>query len=440
MVPQTERYTIGSQNNSHHIIEQALQFLHDDLRQRQVASEAFPPVLSQAQIRASVSRYEEHIKAAAKDGVCSCCGRFVPIAEIVEVKDGDPLLQPLHGYLDHCAKHGDDWDLCFPCLKSLSQNALPKFSALNRVNVTLCQNYPSVLENLTPVEECLVAKCHPLGVIIKLRPGGHTSPSNYRASRGHFIVIPQDPEPLLEILPSPVLSLYDLIRVFWLGKQPATYNDLSPFLLVRKHRVLAALQYLVRHSQVYQNLTINYQMLDTWSEEFIPPELQENMICVDVPDSHEREGYSIELDSGNYENDFQAAQDTTLNLNNEDPLMTGSVSTDINGERQNPDRRLLNTLLNMVSDRSPVSAQHVHPHDRQRIPTLSYRIRGHATLVDHWNDPTYFTAAFPTLFPHGIGGHLEDRPFTLSVASFAEWALKHHSRRYVSPNKSIPHF
>jgi hypothetical protein len=177
---------------------------------------------------------------------------------------------------------------------------------------------------------------------------------------------------------------------------------------------------LVQHNQVYQNLTINHQMLDTWAAEFIPPELQENIICVYEPNSHEREGYSIELDGGNYENDFQAAQDTAPDLNNNDPLITGSVSTDINGERQNPDRRLLNSLLNMVSDRSPVSAENMHLHDRQHIPNLSYRIRGHATLVDYWNDPTYFTAAFPTLFPHGIGGHLEDRPFAISIASFAE--------------------
>jgi hypothetical protein len=440
IAPQAETRTIGSQNSSRRIIHQSLQLLHDGLEQRQTASEAFPPDLSQAQIRASVSRYEEHVKAAAKNGVCSSCGRFVPISEIVELDSDDPLLQPLHGYLDYCGKHENDWDVCLLCLRFLSQNTLPKFSALNRVNMTLCQSYPSVLEDLTPVEECLIAKCHPLGIIIKLRPGGQTSPLNYRASRGHFIVIPQDPEPLLEILPSRDLALHDMVRVFWLGKQPPTHTDLSPFLLVRKHRVLAALQYLIQHNQVYQDLTINHQILDAWSDEFIPPELQENLICVDVADGHEREGYSIELDSGNYENDFQAAQGTTSNLDNDGPLMTGSVSTDINGERQNPERRLLNTLLNMVSDRSPVSAPHVHLRDQQRIPTLSYRMRGHATLVDHWNDPTYFTAAFPTLFPHGIGGHLEDRPFAISIASFAEWALKHHSRRYVPPNKSIHHF
>lgn len=352
------------------------------------------------------------------------------------MNEDDRLLQPLHGYLDRCGKHYNDWDVCLPCLKSLSQNTLPTFSALNRVNMTMCQNYPSVLEDLSPVEECLMSKCHPLGMIIKLRPGGHTSPLNYRALRGHFIVIPQDPEPLLEILQDPALSLHSMIRVFWLGKQPATHSDLSPFLLVRKKTILAALQYLVRYNRVYQNTTINHQMLDTWSDEFIPPELQENIISVDLADSHEREGYSIHLDSGNYENELQAAHDTELDLDNNVPLMTGSVSTDINGERQNPDRRLLNALLNVVSDQPVPSTQRTHGRHRQHIPTLSYTIQGHAALMDHWDDPTYFTAAFPSLFPLGIGGHLEDRPFAVSLASFAEWALRHHSRRYVPLNRS----
>jgi hypothetical protein len=68
-----------------------------------------------------------------------------------------------------------------------------------------------------------------------------------------LIIISQDPEPLLEILPRSALTLHNVIRVFWLGKKPTSYTDLSPFLLVREHRVLAALQYLVQRYQVYQN-------------------------------------------------------------------------------------------------------------------------------------------------------------------------------------------
>jgi hypothetical protein len=180
----------------------------------------------------------------------------------------------------------------------------PKVFSKSLVNVMLCQEYPSVLEDLTPVEECLIAKCHPVGIVLKLRPGGHSSLVSYRAIRGYFIVIPQDPEPLLHILPSPDISLDNLIKVLWAGKQPPEDADLRPFLLVRKLKVLAALQYLVQHNKVYQDVDINHRIIHDWADDFIPPELRDNIICLDNPDSVEKEGYTLSLATGNYENEL----------------------------------------------------------------------------------------------------------------------------------------
>ena len=128
--------------------------------------------------------------------------------------------------------------------------------------MTLCQDYPSVLDDLTLTKECVIARYHPLGVIIKLRPGGRPSSISYRALRGYFIVIAQDPGPLLQILLSPELRLDSMIKVFWLDNRPPTYEDLSPFLVIRRVKVLAALQYLVRHNHLYQRLTINQSVID----------------------------------------------------------------------------------------------------------------------------------------------------------------------------------
>ena len=298
------------------------------------------------------------------------------------------------------------------------------------VNVTLCQDYPSALEGLTLTEECLIAKCHPLGVVLKLRPGGHFSPVNYRALRGHFIVIPQDPGPLLDILPSPQLTLHSLIKVFWLGAQPPKDSDLRPFLLVRKAKVLAALQYLVQYNYLYRDLTVNRPMIDDWTDDFIPPELRDSIICLDEPDNHEREGYTVDLQTGNYENDLQAAQESACGVNIGEPFITGSVSTDINGERQDPNLRVLDALFSVVTNRPPTLSEVTSAEKGVgKMPVISYTIHGQAILVDHWSDPYYFTAAFPTLFPTGIGGHLDQRTIPVSLGAFAEWALSHHSRR-----------
>jgi hypothetical protein len=55
--------------------------------------------------------------------------------------------------------------------------------------------------------------------------------------------------------------------------------------------------------------------------------------------------------------------------------------------------------------------------------------------MNSYTEPDYFTAAFPTLFPFGIGGHLGDingnRPETVSLQAFAKYTMLHHSLMYV---------
>jgi len=416
-----------------------LGLLRAEYGDRVAASNAFPPDISPSDIRSSIANYEVDIATASNKAVCCSCGRLVYIKDLFQVTTEDPLLDLLEGKLDACAKHGDLWDLCSPCHKALRDNKPPRFSAANSVNMILCPHYPSVLEDLTVTEECLIAKAHPVGVILKLRPGGRASPLNYHALRGHFIVIPQDPGPLLQILPSPELHLHHLIKVFWLGDRPPTDTDFKPFLLVRKHNVLAALQYLVCHNHLYRGIAINYHLIDSWSDDFIPPELQDSIICLHDADHHEREGYTVNLSSGNYENDLQAAEDDTLHSGHDVPLMTGSVATDINGERLNPDMHMLHTLVDAAANRehelSSVPSHLLHgnqPSNQRNIPVISYTTHGLATPINHWDDPYYFTAAFPTLFPTGFGGHLDERKVPISLAAFAEWALSHHSRRYTT--------
>jgi uncharacterized protein DUF6570 len=195
----------------------AVRLIQDEYDKRVAASNLFPPDISSTDIRFSVTRYEDIIASAGKRGLCSSCGIFVSIPEIRYVQHGDRILEILNGALDSCGRHGDTWDVCSTCHNDLVNFRVPRFSAENRINVTLCQSYPPKLNDLTPIEETLIAKCHPLGIILKLRPGGRSSPINYHAVKGHFTIIPQDPGPLLPILPilpSPELRLQDVIKVF----------------------------------------------------------------------------------------------------------------------------------------------------------------------------------------------------------------------------------
>ncbi|KUL82104.1 hypothetical protein ZTR_10073 [Talaromyces verruculosus] len=374
------------------------------------------------------------VTSAGEDTVCCSCGRLVPLGDVRQLLDEDPILQPLQGRLDNCGRRDGLWTVCSSCYSALFRRSIPKFSALNRVNVTLCKHYPSVLDDLSLPEELLIAKSHPVGVVLKLRPGGQVSPLNYEALKGHFIVIPQDPGPLLHILPSPELQFSQLIKVFWLGHRPPTNADLRPFLVVRKHKVLAALQYLVRNNPLYQGLTVNYSTADSWADEFIPTELQDHIICLNDPDHHERAGYTANLENHNYENDWQAAEIGISEQIESVPLLTGSVATDINGERQNPDIRKLNAIYHLSSDTTTTPDNQDHfdlPPTSRATPVIRYAIKGHATLLNHWQDTHYLLTAFPTLFPMGVGGHIDQRSIPVSPAAFAGWALRHHSRRFM---------
>jgi Domain of unknown function (DUF6570) len=416
----------------------AVGLLEEEFELRVTASEAFPPSITSSHIRASVTKYEDNMSAVSERSVCCCCGRLIAAGDIYEIYDDAHFILPPQRILDRCGRHENSWDFCTACHGAVSRGNIPKFSGLNLVSVTTCQDYPSALEDLTTVEECLIAKCHPVGTILKLRPGDRSSPTTYNAIRGHMIVIPQDPGPLLHILPSPELRLDNLIKVFWLGKRVPADADLKPFLQVRKDRVLAALQYLVRHNHLYRDLNVNHAMMDSWHGDFIPPEIRDNIICLESSDHREREGYTVSLQTGNYENDLHAAQDALFDADDHEALISGSVYTDVNGERQDPNARMIDTLREVVSrnrcgtDGNVPSTEDVidEPvHRRGTMRTISYAIRGQSALINSWEDPHYFTAAFPTLFPTGTGGHQDKRTVPLSLTAFAEWALNHHSRR-----------
>jgi hypothetical protein len=55
--------------------------------------------------------------------------------------------------------------------------------------------------------------------------------------------------------------------------------------------------------------------------------------------------------------------------------------------------------------------------------------------MNAFTDPDYFTAAFPTLFPFGIGGHLSDangdRSEEVSLKAFVRYTMLHYSLLYV---------
>jgi hypothetical protein len=150
------------------------------------------------------------------------------------------------------------------------------------------------------------------------------------------------------------------------------------------------------------------------------------------------EGYTVSLQTGNYENDLHGARDAIFDTDDHEAFISSSVYTDVNGERQDPNVRMIDTLREVVtrngcgtSEGTPAAEDVIDGLDGRRgnIPTISYTIHGQVALINSWEDPTYFTATFPTLFLTGTGGHQDKRAVPVSLAAFVEWALNHHSGR-----------
>ena len=79
-----------------------------------------------------------------------------------------------------------------------------------------CQNYPLALENLSIVEDAVIAKAHPVVTILKLRPNNRFNPVSYRGIRGHAVILSQNPELLLTLVPSDLATIEDIVRIIWL--------------------------------------------------------------------------------------------------------------------------------------------------------------------------------------------------------------------------------
>jgi hypothetical protein len=141
--PKVKRQRTTEHTRASEAVKLAVGLLEEEFNLREAASEAFPPEIAPSHIRTSVSKYENEMSAASERSVCCCCGRLIAAGDICEVDDeADFSLPPRHS-LDHCGHQGNSWGFCTSCHTALRRGKIPKFSALNLVNVTMCQTLSS---------------------------------------------------------------------------------------------------------------------------------------------------------------------------------------------------------------------------------------------------------------------------------------------------------
>ncbi len=127
---------------------------------------------------------------------------------------------------------------CKQCITSFQNSRCPKYSSTNKLLRASCQLYPPGLDGLSMAEEVAIARAHSVISILKLRSNRGFNPAAYYAIEGHVVLLPQNSSPLLSLLPSPEITLHNLIRVVWCRKRrPIDYN-LIYFVQVRRQKIL----------------------------------------------------------------------------------------------------------------------------------------------------------------------------------------------------------
>jgi hypothetical protein len=343
------------------------------------------------------------------------------------------------------------------------------------VNRLFCQEYPAALRDLNIVEERFIARAHVIGAFLKLTSGAQKGIS-YRGARGHYVAVKQDPSNLLSILPTKRLQDHTTITVSWEKETPPSEENLARFCSVNKNKVLQALLWLCAHNPLYKSVTIDYELLESWPRDHIPQEIRDAFLALQTNTSggvqDEREGYKTSLQDGLFENDLDAEvrdpeagtivsrsffsdfhgqdpQSTTALLASLQAVLNSKDSSAIHGASKFFSPSTLSHLLiaNIISDTNSAhqrtrenTGPSVEPLIDPVNPHVSYKSVPGLPLLDSFTDPAYFTGAFPTLFPYGVGGHLGDargnRPQKVSLQDFAKYAMLHHSHLYVIPFRS----
>jgi hypothetical protein len=173
---------------------------------------------------------------------------------------------------------------------------------------------PPCLQNLTQVEEMLIARACPIMCVFH-KHGGQ------RGYKGHVVNLPQNVQGFLDTLPANVNDLPLLI----VRRQGAhdTYADFK----VRRDRVLSALLWLKENNRCYSDIVISEDALERLPENAVPPDLLMIEKCADEnPDA--TEANSNDSFSDLYTHSFlpspaqQRTEDNTIRsiINGENPL------------------------------------------------------------------------------------------------------------------------
>ncbi|XP_044714444.1 ATP-dependent DNA helicase PIF1 [Hirsutella rhossiliensis] len=164
---------------------------------------------------------------------CVFCYRKTPPCELATIQWRDrlsPSMLQATKTVQECgaclpSHEGARVDVCRECRAGFDSGRLPKACSVNNMAIGCEHRYPEELDDLSPVEERLIALHAPFGYITKFTVDNKTrSGISYRKHvKGHIVVFPNKVDDLVAtVLPHPLLQAIENIHVSWSGStQPS---------------------------------------------------------------------------------------------------------------------------------------------------------------------------------------------------------------------------
>ena len=281
--------------------------------------------------------------------------------------------------LDRRGMHDDIVSFCKDCFSHIQKGKTPPLSLANHL---LLGDVPPELQNLSVVEESVIARCRAKACIIQLRAGDSdiVLPNTQRGMRGHVVIYPQKPDGLLNVLPPSVEDACTPICVVFIGSQRPTQEWLRHYakpLIVRRERIRAALLWLKTHNALYRDIMVDEQSLNAFPTNDVLPvhiEVLNKTDAGDILTSHYDTPHTIPI------------QATTTEQADNDTIFNSLVVTGLDGDAT-------------VNEMRAAAIKHMKTKGGSFL-----QIPHNDKPTNEFYNPDLLPLTYPSLFPYGLGG------------------------------------
>ena len=134
------------------------------------------------------------------------------------------------------------------------------------------------------------------------------------------------------------------------------------------------------HNTLYKSVKINHELINQWTESFIPPVLQEAVVNLpEARNSDERGTYAGDME-GFSENDLHNALD---DIADGTIARSGAVYSDVEGQRQNPELKMIIALMEMINKPGECTSD-ADAQEAVEIPVITWVGDGRHVLMNDY--------------------------------------------------------